>query len=196
MPNLKRLAVALSSALTFGVGAVLVLSATAPGATALRGVANNLAVAAHAAGLAGGDGTIAITISPTASLTAKLAASVPVNYTCKSVIDPATGNVYVSFSSSLYVQVLERQGKVIAHGSGFINDTAVCDDTGFNPTPTVNHATVVVIPDFFSSPAFKHGAALASVNVSACPVVPVFTSPPFFPPCDFGNAGPTVISIK
>jgi len=197
MRNLKRLATALSTALTLGVGAVLVLSATAPGATALRGVANNLAGVVHAAG--GSSGIVSITISPNATLTAKLAATVSISYTCQPVIDPTTGSPYSLLLSSLQAQVQQRQGKVVAHGSGFGNGTAVCNDDGFNPTPTVNHATIVVIPDLypgFSSPPFKKGAALASVNVSACPNVPPTTSPPFFPPCDFGSAGPTAISIK
>jgi hypothetical protein len=190
MRNLRRLAVALSSALTVGVGAVLVLSATAPGAQVLRAVANNLAVTAHADG-----GGISIGTSPTATLTAKLAASVSVSYTCQPVID-SFGNIYYSFSSFLSVGLLEKEGKVIARGSGFTNGTAVCDDIWFNRNPTVNHATIVVIPDY-GSPAFKHGAALVSVNANACPNnVPVVTSPPFFPPCDFGNLAPTAISIK
>ena len=188
MFNPKRLAMVLSSALTVGVGAVLVLSATAP--AALRTVANNLTVAAHAAGGGGGGGgIITLTISPTASLTAKLAATVSVNYTCQPIIDPISGGFQTSMSSALAVQVLQRQGKVVAHGSGFSNGTATCDNT------TVNHATVVVTPDIWpSSPPFKHGTALASVNASACSDILV-GSPPFFS-CDFGNAGPTAISIK
>ena len=193
MFNPKRLAVALSSALTLGVGAILVMSATAPGATALRAVAGNLTVAAHAAGGGGGlGGVVSLTIAPTALLTAKLAATVSVSYTCQPIVDPITGNVETSLLSNLFVQVLQKQGKVVAHGSGFSNGTAICDNT------TVNQASVVVVPDIypgFSSPPLKHGAALASVNASACETVPPTSSSPFVP-CDFGSAGPTAISIK
>ena len=190
MRNPKRLAMAISSALTIGVGAVLVLAATAPGATALRAVSNNLAVAVHAA--IGGGGVITLTISPSASLTAKVAATVSVSYTCPPVVDPMTGMSESNLLSSLYVQVVQKQGKVVAHGSGFSNGTAICDNT------TVNRATVVVVPDLypgFSSPPLKHGAALASVSASACEATPPVSSTPFTP-CDFGNAGPTAISIK
>ena len=180
----KRLVTLLSSVLTLGVGAVLVLSATASGSTALRTVANNLAVSAHAAT---GD-AISLTIDPRAPLTAKLAASVSVSYTCQPAFDPTTGNPIYFMSSFLYVQVQQRQGKTIARGSGFITGNAVCDNI------TVNQATVVVVPDFFPGLPFKNGVALASVNANAC-VTQSVSSPPFNP-CEFGSAGPTAISIK
>ena len=78
----KRLWMVLSSALTIGVAGVLVLAGTAPGASVLRAAAHNLTVTAHAAGGGGGGGGMNITIAPTASLTAKLAASTLVSYTC------------------------------------------------------------------------------------------------------------------
>jgi hypothetical protein len=187
----KRLVTLITSALTLGVGAVLVLSATTSGSTALRSVASNLAVNAHAAGGGGGQGVIFLTIDPRASLTAKLAATVSISYTCQPAFDPTTGFPIFDMSSSLFVQVQQRQGKVIAHGSGFTNGNAICDNV------TVNHASVVVVPDFypgFTSPPFKNGAALASVSANACGSATA-VSPPFFA-CDFGSAGPTAISIK
>ena len=190
MFNLKRLWMVFSSVLTLGVAGVLVLAGTAPGSSALRSAANDLTVTAHAAGGGGSGGVITLTISPTASLTAKLAATVSVTYTCQPVVDPFTGSVQTVLQSGLFVSVQQRQGKVVAHGSGFSNGTAICDGS------FVNQASIVVVPDIypgFSSPPFKHGAALAAVNASACSAV--VTSGPFGA-CDFGNAGPTAISIK
>jgi hypothetical protein len=189
MFNFKRLWMVLSTACTLGVAGVLVLAGTAPGASALRSVANNLSVAAHAAG-GGTGGTMTITISPAASLTAKLAATVNVSYTCSPIIDIVTGHVETVLQGNLYVQVQQRQGKTIAHGSGFSNGTAICDDT------FVNQASAVVVPDFypgFTSAPFKKGAALATVSGSACSTVAI--SGPFGP-CDFGNGGPSAISVK
>ena len=179
MFNPKRLWMVLSSALTLGVAGVLVLAGTAPGASALRAVANNLTVAAQAAG---GVGVVSITITPTASLTAKLAVTTSVSYTC----DPVGGG---TLTSNVVVQVVERSGKNVAHGTGMSNGTPICDNL------TVNHATVVVIPDTFfnTSVPFKRGTALATVNVSACSTVVVSGSTGG---CDFGSAGPTTISIK
>ena len=157
MFNPKRLATVLTSALTLVVGTVLVLSATASGSNVLRSVANNMTVTAHAAGGGGGTG-ISLTINPRGSLVAKLGAGVSVDYTCQPVFDPSTGFPIFNLSSSLFVQVEQRQGKVIAHGSGFASGNAICDNV------TVNHATVVAVPDFypgFVSTPFKNGAALA-----------------------------------
>jgi len=191
MFNPKRFVTVLSTAVTVVVGAVLVLSATAPGSNALRAVANNMSVTAHAAGGGGGSGVISITINPRGSLVAKLGAGVSFDYTCQPVFDPSTGFPIFNLSSSLFVQVEQRQGKVIAHGSGFANGNAICDNV------TVNHATVVVVPDFypgFVSTPFKSGAALASVSANAC-ATQNFVSPPFIP-CDFGSAGPAAVSLK
>ncbi len=201
MFNLRRSAIALTSVLALSVGSILALSMTAPGAAALRSIANHLVVAAHAGGGpgGGGGGIMSITISPKAELTAKLAATIFVSYTCQPVFDPTTGNMDVILSSSFFAQVLQKEGKSIAHGSGFSNATAVCDEGIPGVTPTVNQASIVVVPDFspgFTSLPFKHGAALASVNGNACANLPPSTSPPFFPPCDFGFAGPSAVSIK
>ena len=191
MFNPKRLATVLSSALTLGVGAVLVVSATAPGSTLLRNIANNVTTTAHAAGGGGGSGVITVSIDPTGSLVGKLGAGVSVSYTCQPVFDPNSNTLITNLSSNLFVQVQQRQGKAIAHGSGFTNGNAICDNL------TVNHATVVAVPDLypgFTSPPFKKGVALASVNAFACATSTV-TSPPFTP-CDFGNAGPAAVSLK
>src|ERR1700756_897782 len=101
MFNPKRFVTVLSSALTLCVGAVLVLSATAPGSNALRSVANNLTITAHAAGGGGGGNSISITINPTGSLVAKLGAGVSVDYTCQPVFDQ-NGNPSFNLSSSLF----------------------------------------------------------------------------------------------
>ncbi|HEY8814103.1 MAG TPA: hypothetical protein VIP57_03235 [Candidatus Dormibacteraeota bacterium] len=131
-----------------------------------------------------------ITIAPTGSLTARLAATVNVSYTCSPVVDPITGISQTVLQDNLFVQVQQRQGKAIAHGSGFSSGTAICDGN------FVNHASTVVVPDIypgFTSSPFKKGAALATVNGSACSAV--VTSGPFGA-CDFGTGGPTAISIK
>ena len=201
MSKIRRSAIALTSALTLSVGSILALSMTAPGAAALRAIANHLVVVAHAGGGPGGfgGGVISITMSPKAELTAKLAATISVTYTCQPIVDPSTGNLDVILPSFFFAQVEQREAKSIAHGSGFANGTAVCDQGIPGVTPTVNQANIVVIPDFFpgfTSLPFKHGVALASVFGNACPNLPPSTSPPFFPPCDFGSAGPAAVSIK
>jgi hypothetical protein len=194
--NLKRSAIALSTVLTVGLIAVVALSSTAPGAAALRLATGKLSVAAHAAGGGGGGaGVDNLTIASPATLVAKLAASVTVTYTCQPVFDPTTGGFDVIMSSSTFVSVQERTGgKTVANGSGVANGTAVCDEF-LVATPTVNTVTMLVQPDTFpASGPFKNGTALASVNVVACPIS--FNASGFPPPCDFGSAGPTIISIK
>ena len=184
MSNLKRLWMVLSSALTVGVAGVLVLAGTAPGASALRAAANNLTVTAHAAGGGvGGGGGMNISIAPTASLTARLAVTTLVSYTCQ----PVNGETFLA--ASLYVQVSERtSGKTVAQGTGVFNGFATCDSF------TVNTASVVVIPGgYFTSPPFKKGTGLATVNGDACSAVVASGG---FQACDFGTAGPTIISIK
>jgi hypothetical protein len=190
MFNLKRLWMVLSSALTLGVAGVLVLAGTAPGASAIRSAATHLTVAAHASGGGAPGGAINVTIAPTASLTARLAVTVSVSYTCQPVFNPITMTNETVLSSGLSVSVQQRQGKIVAHGFGFSNGTAICDNT------FVNHASVVVVPDIypgFTSSPFKKGAALATVNASACSAA-VVSGP--FGACDFGSAGPMAISIK
>ena len=72
--------------------------------------------------------------------------------------------------------------------------SAICDE-GITPTPTVNSFSVLVQPNTFPTGVpFRKGTALASVSVFACPNSFVASGVP--PPCDFGSAGPTVISIK
>jgi hypothetical protein len=184
MFNPKRLCMVLSSALTLGVAGVLVLAGTAPGASALRAAANNLTVTAHAAGGGGGGGGImTISIAPTSSLTAKLAVTTLVSYTC----EPVNGETFLA--ANLYVQVSERtSGKTVAQGIGVFNGFAQCDGA------TVNTASVVVIPSgYFTNPPFKKGTGLATVNGSACSA---FVASGGFQACDFGTAGPTTISIK
>jgi hypothetical protein len=170
MFNLKR------SVLTAGAVAVAALS--------------SFSMSAQAAG-GGGVGIDNLTISPSASLVAKLAVNVTITYTCRPVFDPSTNTFDVNMSSSAFVSVQERTGHSVANSSGIANGTAVCDEF-LNRTPTVNTITVLVQPNTFptASGPFKNGTALASTSVVACP-----TS--FFPlPCDFGDGGPSIISIK
>jgi hypothetical protein len=183
MFNSKRLLMVLSSALTLGVAGVLVLAGTAPGASALRAAANNLTVTAHAAGGGGGGGGMTISIAPTGSLTAKLAVTTLVSYTCQRVNDETF------LAASLYVQVSERtSGKTVAQGTGVFNGFATCDGW------TVNTASVVVIPGgYFTNPPFKKGTGLATVSGIACSAVVTSGG---FQACDFGTAGPSIISIK
>jgi hypothetical protein len=195
MFNLKRLAFALSPVLAAGVVAAVAMSTTAPGAAALRNAASRLSINAEAAGGGGGGaGVDALTISD-ASLVAHFAVNLTVTYVCRPVFDPNTGGFDVFMSGGAFAAVEERTGgKTLVNGSGFANGTAICDE-GLAPTPTVNTVTIVVTPNFFPvSLPFKNGSALASVNVFACPNTFVASGVP--PPCDFGNLGPTVISIK
>lgn len=183
MLNFKRLWMVLSSALTLGVAGVLVLAGTAPGASALRAAANNLTVTAHAAGGGGGGVGMNITIAPTASLTAKLAATTLVSYTC----EPVNGETFLA--ANLFVQVTERtSGKTVAQGSGAFSGFAVCDGG------TINTASIVAIPGgYFTSPPFKKGTALVTANGNACSSAVTSGG---YQACDFGSAGPTTVSIK
>jgi len=184
MFNSKRLWMVLSSALTLGVAGVLVMAGTAPGASALRAAANHLTVTAHAAdGGKGGGGGMTMSVAPTGSLTAKLAVTTVVSYTC----EPVNGETFLA--ANLFVQVSERtSGKTVAQGSGTFSGFATCDGG------TVNTASVVVIPGgFFTNPPFKKGTGLATVNGMACSSVVASGG---FQACDFGTAGPTIVSIK
>jgi hypothetical protein len=151
----------------------------------------SVSMSAQAAGGGGGVGIDNLAISPSASLVAKLAVSVTVTYTCRPVFDPSTNTFDVNMSSSAFVFVQEKTGHTAASGSAIANGTAVCDET-LTPTPTLNTITVLVEPNTnpISGP-FKNGTGLASTSVVACP-----TSFGFPLPCDFGNAGPSIISIK
>jgi hypothetical protein len=196
MFNLKRSAITLSPIFMAAIVVLVALTSTPSGAAALRLATGKLGVTALAAGGGGGGAGIdALTISPDATLVAKLAASVTVTYQCRPVFDPNTGGLDVFMSSSAYTSVEERINKTtIALGSGFANGTAVCDE-GLNPTPTVNQFTVLVQPNLFPTGIpFRKGTALASVSVFACPNTFVASGVP--PPCDFGSAGPSIISIK
>jgi hypothetical protein len=194
MFNLKRSALALSPIVTAAVVAVVALSSTPSGAAALRIATDRLGVTAHAAGGGGGAGIDALTVSQ-GDLVAKLAVSVTVTYMCQPVFDPNTGGLDTFMFSSGYTALQERIDKTtITQGNGFSNGTAICDE-GLTPTPTVNTFTVLVQPYGFPTAApFRKGTALASVSVVACPNTFVASGVP--PPCDFGSAGPTVISIK
>jgi len=196
MFNLKRSAITLSPIVMAALVTVVALSSTPSGAAALRLATGKLGVTALAAGGGGGGGGIdALTIAPEATLVARLAVSVTVTYQCRPVFDPNTGGLDVFMSSGSFTTVEERINKTtIATGSGFTNGTAVCDE-GLTPTPTINQFTVLVQPNLFPTGIpFRKGAALASVSVFACPNTFVASGVP--PPCDFGSAGPTVISIK
>jgi hypothetical protein len=167
-------------------------SVLAAGFMAVAALAS-VSMPAQAAGGGGGAGIDSLTISPSASLVAKLAVSVTVTYTCQPVFDPSTNTFIVNMSSSAFGSVQEKTGgHTVANGSGIANATAVCNEH-LTATPTVNTITVLVQPTIFptASGPFKNGTALASTSVVACP-----KSFGFPLPCDFGNAGPIVISIK
>jgi len=194
--NLKRSAIALSTVLTVGLVAVVALSSSATGQAALRQASSKLSVTAEAAGGGGGAGIDNITFAPNSSLVAKLAVNVTVSYICQPVFDPTTGGVDIIMGSQVFVSLQERTGgKTVANGSGVAFGTAVCDEF-LIPTPTVNTMTVLVQPNAFGSNSvpFKNGSALANAQIIACPTS--FNSSGFPPPCDFGSAGPTIISIK
>ena len=195
MLNLKRSAITLGPIVMAALVAVVALSSTPSGAAALRLATGKLGVTALAAGGGGGGGGIdALTISQ-GSLVAKLAVSVDVTYICRPVIDPNTGRLDTFMFSNGFTNLEERVNKTtIAQGNGFSNGKAVCDE-GLTPTPTVNQLTILVQPFGFPTAApFRKGTALANVSVFACPNTFVASGVP--PPCDFGSAGPIVISIK
>jgi hypothetical protein len=193
--NIKRSAIALSTVVTVGLVAVVALSSSASGQAALRQATSKLSVTAQAAGGGGAAGIDNITFAPNSPLVAKLAVNVTVSYICQPVFDPTTGGQDIIMSSQVFVSVQERTGgKTVADGQGVGFGTAVCDEF-LIPTPTVNTMTILVQPTSFpASGPFKNGSALASANIIACPTS--FNSSGFPPPCDFGSAGPTIISIK
>ena len=194
MFNLKRSVITLSPIVMAALVAVVALTSTPSGAAALRIASDRLGVTAHAAGGGGGAGVDALTVSQ-GTLVAKLAVSVTVTYICRPAFDPNTGGLDTFMFSSGFTSLDERVNKTtVAQGNGFSNGTATCDE-GLTPTPTVNSFTVLVQPFGFPNAApFRKGTALASVSVVACPNTFVASGVP--PPCDFGSAGPTVISIK
>jgi len=195
--NLKRSAIALSTVVTVGLVAVVALSSTAGGQAALREATSKFSVTAHAAGGGGCCGGVdGLTISSPASLVAKLAVNVDVSYMCQPIFDPTTGGSVTDLGASVFASLQERTGgKTVANGQGIVNATAVCDE-GINPTPTVNHATVLVTPYAFfpASPPFKNGTAIANVQVIACANIFAGSGGP--PTCDSGSAGPTIITVK
>src|SRR5258708_17481919 len=100
MFNLKRSATTLSPIVMAALVAVVALSSTPSGAAALRLATSRLGVTALAAGGGGGGGGIdALTISPDATLVAKLAVSVTVAYQCRPVFDPNHGRSVIFISS-------------------------------------------------------------------------------------------------
>jgi len=194
MFKLTRSAVALIPVLAAVVVTAVALSSTASGSAALRFAAGRLGVTAYAAGGGGSGGGIDHLTISRAELTAKLAVTLTVTYMCQPVFDPNTGQLDVFFSSFQNAFLQERTGKTVANGSGFGNGTAICDE-GLTSTPTVNQATILVTPDVFpASGPFKNGAALATVQVFACPNVFVASGVP--PPCEFGSLNNAIISIK
>src|SRR5216683_1794266 len=91
MFNLKRSAITLSPIVVAALVAVVALSSTPSGAAALRLATGKLGVTALAAGGGGGGGGVdALTISPDATLVARLAVSVTVTYKCRPVFGPNT----------------------------------------------------------------------------------------------------------
>src|SRR6266852_1612045 len=124
MFNLKRSAITLSPIVVAALVAVVALSSTPSGAAALRLATGKLGVTALAAG---GGGVDALTISPDATLVARLAVSVTVTYKCRPVFDPNTGGLDIFMSSGADASVEERINKTtIALGFGFANGPAVC----------------------------------------------------------------------
>src|SRR6266851_787200 len=123
MFNLKRSAITLSPIVVAALVAVVALSSTPSGAAALRLATGKLGVTALGAGVD------ALTISPDATLVARLAVSVTVTYKCRPVFDPNTGGLDIFMSSGADASVEERINKTtIALGFGFANGPAVCDE--------------------------------------------------------------------
>ena len=100
--------------------------------------------------------TNTITVAPVASLTAKIAISVPVTIVC----DPLGGP---GVQSTVSVQVKQANGKQISSGSGEvlaspgIGNLLICDGS------TQNNVVVQVMPDQGSGP-FKNGAAYVTAS--------------------------------
>lgn len=191
MKALRRFALVIATVATVGAGATLALSTTSFGAAVLRTAGHNLIVTARAGGGGGGGGTVTLTVSPNATLLGKVDAVVHVTYVCDQIFDPFTGFPVPASQTAgnISVTVQQRVGNSVAEGFGSASTMPACDRTFFFPG-TQNTADVVVMP-FGAS--FKSGTAVAQASGSACDTSFVSFGPP---PCDFGQTGSTVISIK
>src|SRR5260370_31322651 len=112
MFNLKRSAITLSPIVVAALVAVVALSSTPSGAAALRLATGKLGVTALAAGGGGGGGGVdALTVSPDATLVARLAVSVTVTYQCRPVFDPNTGGLRIFIAGGCAASREERINK-------------------------------------------------------------------------------------
>jgi hypothetical protein len=184
--KVKRFALAAATATTIGAVSILALSSTSFGSAMLRSASHNLMLTAHAGGYGGG-GNMNLTISPNASILAKVDAVVQVSYSCDELFD-AYGNVAQPYEVSgfLNVQVSQKSGSSAASGYGSANLTNVSCFPG-----AVNTATVTVTP--YNAP-FKNGTAVAQAYAQVCSNGGFSSFGPG--PCDTGQTDSTVINIK
>ena len=125
-----------------------------------------LMLAAVPAGAADG---IQITISLTATLTNRVAVSVPVQIACPTD---------AGFPEENSLVLLQAVGRSIAHGTGAIAGL-VCDGTPHD-------YTVGALADP-SGPPFKKGRAVVQMTLRLCD---------FYNPCMTGYAGPQSITLR
>jgi hypothetical protein len=192
MKTIRRYALALATVATVGTVAVLGLSATPFGAIVLRNATHNVVLNARAGGI-GGQGAMNLTISPSASVLARVNLVVHVTYTCDQMYDPFTGMPVPASqtSGSLFVSAQQRSGSRVANGNGGANVQPACDAIPGFFSGTQNQADIVVSA---SGAPFKNGSGVAQVSGNVCENGG-FTS---FgqPACDSGQSNPTVIAIK
>jgi len=189
MKTIRRFALALATVATVGTVAVLGLSTTSFGAGVLR----HTVVNAHAGGIGGGVGGMTLTISPNASILAKVDLVVHVTYTCDQMYDPSTGMPVTASQTSgtLFVSAQERSGSKVADGNGQTSIQPACDAIPGFFSGTQNQADVVVTA---SGAPFKKGSGVAQAFGSVCENGGFTSFGP--PPCDSGQSNPTVIAIK
>jgi hypothetical protein len=190
MKTVRRFALAVAMVATIGTGAVLAFSTTSFGAAFLRQATHGLIVNANA-GAFGGNMTL--TISPNASLLARVDAVVTVTYTCDQLYDPFFGFPVPASQTSgnINVSVQQRSGHLAANGNGGTSTMPACDAIPGFFSGTVNSTDVVVAA---SGAAFKKGSAVAQAFGSACENGGFTSFGP--PPCDSGQSASTVISIR
>jgi hypothetical protein len=102
--------------------------------------------------------TNTITVGPVASLTAKIAISVPVTIVCDPTTDPGV-------QSTVVVQIKQAIGKQISTASGQLWATTTSGTMLTCDGSTQNNVVVVALPDQGSNP-FKNGAAYVTASFS------------------------------
>lgn len=122
----------------------------------VRIAAAAVCVALVASAAPAGAATNSVTIGSVAQLTVKISVEVPVTIVCDPLADPG-------ISSSVWVRVMQANGKQVSTGTGETYATPGSENMLICDGSTQNRVVVRVLPDEGSGP-FKNGAAYVSAN--------------------------------